>query len=101
MYVGVISYSISYWLIPYYFQIFEDGAAYRGRMKTMCRDVIKFHYRAELDPEIEYGHNSNEREQVIANNVKNLIDDSLFLQGPPDFHVSSFVMNDQPVDNAL
>ena len=25
-------------------------------MKTMCRDIVKFHYRAELDPEIEYGH---------------------------------------------
>ena len=67
-------------------------------MKTMCRDIVKFHYRAELDPEIEYGHNSNEREQVIVDNIKKLMDDSLFLQGPPDFHVSSFVINDQPID---
>jgi hypothetical protein len=89
--------SIHYGLIPC-FQIFEDGAAYRGRLKIMGRDVIKLHYRAALDPEIEGDHNSDQREQVIAENVKKLLDESLFLQGPPDSNVSSFIMNDQSVD---
>lgn len=64
-------------------------------MKAMGRDVIKLHYRAELDPEIEYSHNSNQRRDIIADNVKKLIDESLFLQGPPDIHVNFFLMNDQ------
>lgn len=64
----------------------------------MARDVVKIHYRDELDPEIEIGHNSDDRVQVIADNVKSLIEDSLFLQGPPDFHVSSFVIDNQSID---
>ena len=68
-------------LIPY-FQIFEDGAAYRGRLKAMGRKVIKLHYRAYLNPDIDISHNSSQREDAIADNLRKLIDESLFLQGP-------------------
>ena len=80
--------SIYFSLIPC-FQIFEDGATYRGRMKSMGREVVKIHYRAALYPVIDYCHNSDQREQIISDNVKKLIEDSLFLQGPPDVNVSS------------
>lgn len=70
-------------------QIFEDGAAYRGRMKSMGRDVVKIHYRAELYPDIDICHNSNQRDGIIADNVKKLTEGSLFLQGPADVNVSS------------
>ena len=63
-------------------------------MKTMGHDVIKFHYKEELSPEIEYCHNSSQREQIIAENVKPLIEDSLFLQGPLDANVYFFFLND-------
>jgi hypothetical protein len=63
-------------------------------MKTMGRDLIKFHYKG-LSPEIETCHNSSQREQMIAENVKTLIEDSLFLQGPRDANVYFFFMNDQ------
>ena len=97
VYVDVFRWSIFYWLILC-LQVFEDGAAYRGRLKILCREVVKLHFWSELDPEIDYGHNSDEREQVIANNVKRLIDESLFHQGPLDDNVRSFFINDQPVD---
>lgn len=65
-------------------------------MKSMGREVVKFHYQAELNPEIEHNHNSDQRYEVIADNVKKLINESLFFQGPLDNHVSFFVMNNQP-----
>ena len=65
-------------------------------MKALCREVIKLHYRDELNPEIQHCHNSSQREEAIADNVKKLVDESLFLQGPLDTNVISFVMNDQP-----
>ena len=76
-------------LIPY-FQIFEDGAVYRGHLKAMGREVIKLHYQADLDPDIDISHNSSQREDVIADNLRKLIDESLFLQGPLDPNVSLF-----------
>lgn len=75
-------------------QIFEDGASYRGRMKGIARDIVTLHYKNELFPVIEHCHNSNQRDEVVAENVKNLLDESLFLQGPRDNNVSFFIMND-------
>lgn len=89
---------ILYLVIPSLLQIFEDGAAYRGRLKALGRDVIKIHFRAELDPVIEYDHNSSQREKIIADNITKTIEESLFLQGPLDRKVSFFVMIDQSSD---
>lgn len=69
-------------------------------MKTMGRDVVKLHYRADLDPEINYCHNSDQREDIISKNVTKLIDDSLFHQGPLDSNVSFFFIIISPI-NAL
>jgi hypothetical protein len=63
----------------------------------MGRDIVKFHYK-ELSPEIENCHNSSQREQIIAENVKTLVEDSIFLQGPLDANVYFFFMNDQSTD---
>ena len=76
-------------LIPY-FQIFEDGAVYQGHLKAMGHEVIKLHYRANLDPDIDISHNSSQREDAIADNLRKLINKSLFLQGPLDPNVSLF-----------
>ena len=71
------------------FQIFEDGALYRGRMKIMAREVFKFHYKDTLDAGIDGCHNSNQQDEAISENVKKIIDKSLFLQGPLDAQVNS------------
>jgi hypothetical protein len=65
-------------------------------MKTMARPLVWFHFKAELNPVIEEGHNSDQRDGVVAGNVKKLINDSLFLQGPPDANVSFALRDDQP-----
>lgn len=54
----------------------------------MCREVVMLHYRADLDPEMDYDHNSNQLENVISKNITKLIDQSLFHQGPLDSNVS-------------
>jgi hypothetical protein len=78
------------------FQIFEDGAAYRGRLKTMGRDIIKIHFQAELNPDIEHCHNSNQRDEAIAGNVKKLIDKIPFPPGATRSQCKFFVMINQP-----
>jgi hypothetical protein len=63
-------------------------------MKIMARDIVKFHYKEALDPYIKFGHNSEEHDQIIANNVKCLVGGSMFIQGPLDANVSSLFMNE-------
>lgn len=60
----------------------------------MARDIVKFYYKDALEPSIEFCHNSDQRDQVIADNVKSLVGDTLFIQGPPDVNVSSSCMNE-------
>jgi hypothetical protein len=67
-------------------------------MKYMARDLVKFHFRDALFPEIDFCHNSDQREQIISDNVKKLIAESLFLQGPPDAEVSSLSWTNSPAD---
>ena len=54
----------------------------------MGREVVQLHYRADLDPEMDYDHNSDEREAAISKNITKLINESLFHQGPLDSNVS-------------
>ena len=55
----------------------------------MAREVFKFHYKDTLNAGIDGCHNSNQRDEAISENVKKLIDNSLFLQGPLDAQVNS------------
>jgi hypothetical protein len=65
-------------------------------MKAMARHVVSFHYKDELNPNVEHCHNSDQRDEVIAGNVRQLVDESLFLQGPLDANVSLPLRDDQP-----
>ena len=56
-------------------------------MKTLARQIVSFHFKDEFHPMIEEDHNSDQRDNIVARNVKKLIEDSLFLQGPPDINV--------------
>ena len=56
-------------------------------MKTMAREIVKFHYKDAFNSGIDGCHNSNQRDEAIAEKVKRIIDESLFLQGPRDAQV--------------
>ena len=56
-------------------------------MKTLARQIVSFHFKDEFHPMIEEDHNLDQRDNIVARNVKKLIEDSLFLQGPPDINV--------------
>ena len=54
----------------------------------MAYELVKFHFRDVLFPEINFCHNSDQREQMIANNVQNVDNPSeilnlgkIFIQG--------------------
>jgi hypothetical protein len=64
-------------------------------MKNMVHDIVKFHYKEAIFPDIDFCHNSDQKEDIIADNVKTLIHQSLFLQGPPDAQVSFPFMAEQ------
>ena len=89
-----VIYDFAHWIqaVSSFFQIFKDGASYQGCIKCMACDIIKFHYKDALKPYINFGHNSDQHNQVIANNVKSLINKLMFIQGPPD--VSSLFINE-------
>ena len=55
----------------------------------MACEVFKFHYKDTLDAGIDGCHNSNQWDEAISENVKKIIDKSLFLQGPLDAQVNS------------
>lgn len=59
-------------------------------MKTLARGIVEKHFRAELKPELQFGHNSADQLQIVASTVKGLILDSVFLRGRElDVNVSS------------
>jgi hypothetical protein len=61
-------------------------------MKNMAREVVNFHFKDTFNVDIEGGHNSDQRDEAISENVKKVIDESLFLQGPRDAQVSSLFL---------
>lgn len=76
-------------LIPLIPQVFEDGSTYRGRLKTLGRNVVKACYKDTIQPDIEECHNSDQAKIVVRDNVANILKDSLFLLATkPDENVS-------------
>ena len=71
------------------FQVFEDGATHRGRLKTLGRTIVKAFYEDILQPNIMDGHNSDQAMMVVRDNVTKTLDDSSFLlAAEPDENVS-------------
>lgn len=62
-------------------QVFNDGASYRGRLKTKARDIVEIFYADALRPSV-MECNSDQYQQMVAKNVKSLLDDSSFLLAP-------------------
>ena len=53
--------------------MFEDGAAYRGHLKTKIREIVKICFRDLIDPQIEFAHNSSQRAEIISENISKSI----------------------------
>jgi hypothetical protein len=68
-------------------QIFEDGATYRGQLKTLCRNLTAVHLTSDLTPHIEHSHNQLEYYELVKDNVKKLLKKAFFLQGGQDENV--------------
>jgi len=50
-------------------------------MKTVGWDVIQIFYKEVLYLQLDFNHNSNQLEEVVANNIKKLLKDSCFHVG--------------------
>jgi hypothetical protein len=50
-------------------------------MKTVARDVVQIHYKDEIHPTLDFGHNSSQLEKLVEENVDKLLRDSLFHVG--------------------
>ncbi|KAF8229626.1 hypothetical protein L208DRAFT_1285634, partial [Tricholoma matsutake] len=61
--------------------VFKEGATTRGCMKTVRQDVIQIFYKDDLYLQLNFNHNSDQLEEVVANNVKKLLKDSRFHVG--------------------
>lgn len=83
---------------PYMFaKIFEDGASYRGQLKTLCRELTREYYAQVMQPEMEAGHNQMHFFETITDGIKDLLHQGKFLRGGfdenvffPSFYSSSF-----------
>jgi hypothetical protein len=74
---------------PLLFQVFEDGATYRGRLKLIGRTVVKAYYQDILQPDITECHNSDQAAAAVRDGVSQILDDSSFLlAAEPDENVS-------------
>lgn len=50
-------------------------------MKTMARVLVQVHYREQINPTPDFGHNSQQLQKLIAANVTELLEQSLFHAG--------------------
>ena len=60
-------------------------------MKNVGRDVVQIFYKDDLYPQLDFNHNSDQLNQVVADNVKKLLKGSRFHVGlKPDEQVKFF-----------
>lgn len=61
------------------FQIFEDGATYHGRLKTLGRHIVKSFYSDMIFPNVDGNLNSDQYHQLVSQNVTGLLSEASFL----------------------
>ncbi|KAF8240967.1 hypothetical protein L208DRAFT_1215051, partial [Tricholoma matsutake] len=74
--------------------IFEEGATTCGHMKTIGHDIVQIFYKDDIYPQLDFNHNSNQLDEVVADNVKKLLKDSRFhvgLQLNEQGHTNNFL----------
>jgi hypothetical protein len=60
-------------------------------MKSIARDVVKDHFKDELFPNLDFGHNSEDLLNIVKENVENILNESWFHIGlTADDYVSSY-----------
>lgn len=64
--------------MTFIFQVFEDGATYRGRQKNLVRPLVHMYYRSALSPDIQGNYNSAQEAEIIKDAVQELLDDLKF-----------------------
>ncbi|KAF8232143.1 hypothetical protein L208DRAFT_1465797 [Tricholoma matsutake] len=47
-------------------------------MKTIGRDIVQIFYKDDIYPQLDFNHNSNQLDEVVADNIKKLLKDSHF-----------------------
>lgn len=50
-------------------------------MKTIARDVVQIHYKDQLNPILDFDHNASQLEKLVAENVRELLEESTFHMG--------------------
>ena len=59
-----------------------DSIDFRGQLKVKARDIVETYYADVLKPSITDNINSNQYQEVVADNVKMLLGDTTFLLAP-------------------
>ena len=87
--ITILSCTLMTMIVSLISQVFQDGSTYRGRLKLLCRVVVKACYEDMLQPNIVEGHNSDQAIMTIRDNVTKILQDSTFLLATePDENVS-------------
>jgi hypothetical protein len=71
--------------------VFAEGSTYRGRLKSIARNIVASEYRAYLDPKFT-GGNQAELYNIVKENVAKLLSKGFFLQGGKDEDVGSLFL---------
>ena len=50
-------------------------------MKTVGHDVVQIFYKDDIYPQLDFNHNSNQLDELVADNIKKLLQDSHFHVG--------------------
>lgn len=59
-------------------------------MKTIARNIVQVHYKDDIALTLSFGHNSDQYEELIVENVRQLFQESCFHVGVTrDINVSS------------
>lgn len=87
--ITILSCTLMTMIVPLISQVFQDGSTYRGRLKLLCRVIVKACYEDMLHPNIVEGHNSDQAIMTVRDNVTKILQDSTFLLATePDENVS-------------
>ena len=74
------------YLANWLFQIFKEGANFRGTLKKVASEVVKRAYREAIDPDFEHG-SQRDLAILIQRNIEALLEDSFFLRDGVDDQV--------------
>ena len=63
--ITILSCTLMTMIVSLISQVFQDGSTYRGRLKLLCRVVVKACYEDMLQPNIVEGHNLDQAIMIM------------------------------------